>query len=254
MSLLWQKNSAGKSYQVRQAGASLRLYTDGTFHSQYNERQPLSGNLWNMLALPAYLHPGRLNHILVLGVGGGAVLRHLAQLAPQANIVGVDLDATHLTIARRFFKVRGRRVKLVHADAVHWLTQYSGPRFDLIIDDLFGETKDVEQLPVRAVTVTKQWLQALQSRLQSGGIVGLNIESPAQAKNIHRRLKQSPLAFEQWIQITQPRYHNAVVALLQRKVTQCQIDASLALEPVYRRWQQRECMPYEFLLRTIRSS
>lgn len=251
MSLLWQKTSNGKTYQVRQAGASLRLYTNGTFHSQYNERQPVSGNLWNMLALPAYLHPGRLKHILVLGVGGGAVLRHLALLAPQANIIGVDLDATHLTIARRFFKVGGKRVKLVHADAVHWLSQYSDPKFDLIIDDLFGETKDAEQMPVRAVAVTAQWLHTLQSRLQTGGIIGLNTEGSAQAKAILHQLKQNPLRFEQWLQITQPRYHNAVVALLQGQVTQTQIRDSLAVEPVYRRWQQHKRMPYQVLLRTI---
>ena len=140
MSLLWEKRTAGAHYQVRQAGRSLRLYTNGVFHSQYNPRRPVTGSVWDLLWLPAFFYPpDKLQRILVLGVGGGAVIRHLRRFIQPEKIVGVELSKIHLSIARRFFGIGGDDVELYQADAVDWVERYSGPPFDMIIDDLFTD-------------------------------------------------------------------------------------------------------------------
>ena len=55
MAIVWQRKIKGRDYQVRSAGKSLRLYTEGVFHTQYNPDHLLSGGIWDLLALPALM-------------------------------------------------------------------------------------------------------------------------------------------------------------------------------------------------------
>lgn len=247
MALLWRKCLHKKIYEVRQAGASVRLYTNGVFHSQYNHRRPITANLWNMLAVPAYFHQQAqsMRRIAVLGVGGGAVVRHLLEVAPMAEIVGVDLDHVHIDIARRYFGISGTRIKLIHADAVQWLQEYRGQKFDLIIDDLFGETTDEQQLPKRAVPITRSWLESLQGQLAPGGVLGFNLESPVQGENLLHCVRPPNSPFAQMVSISSPRYENSVVALLPKKLSR-----ALSVEPAYQRMLLRHQLPYQFHLRS----
>ncbi|GAA5526065.1 polyamine aminopropyltransferase [Microbulbifer aestuariivivens] len=170
MALVWEKRSGGNLYQVRRHGASVRLYSNGVFHSQWNERDPLKGSLWELLFLPAYfLPPERIRSVLLLGVGGGALIRLLQRFLRPERVVGVDLDPVHLSVARKHFGVRD--ATLVCADARLWVTDYlSNPdqsAFDLVIDDLFGHSDGV---PERAVTADQNWCrQLLQLARGSGG-------------------------------------------------------------------------------------
>lgn len=132
------RDEFGQRCEVRKAGKSLRLYTDGTFHSQFNPARLIENNLWDLLWLPVLAAPLPPRRVLVLGVGGGAVLGKLRRLLPGALRIGVDISARHLTIARRIFKVGGQNSLLLQADALEFVKYYRGPGFDLIVDDLFA--------------------------------------------------------------------------------------------------------------------
>ena len=89
---MWSKQTADNLYEVRSAGQSIRLYTNDVFHSQFNPRRTVDGSLWDLLSLPVLLLPPEpALKVLVLGVGGGAVIRQLAVLLEHPDIVGVDL-------------------------------------------------------------------------------------------------------------------------------------------------------------------
>ena len=49
MAIVWQDTRDGTHYQVRTAGKTLRLYTDGVLHSQYNPVKRLTGSVWDLL-------------------------------------------------------------------------------------------------------------------------------------------------------------------------------------------------------------
>ncbi|MEJ2060857.1 MAG: class I SAM-dependent methyltransferase, partial [Gammaproteobacteria bacterium] len=101
MAVLWEKRSGGRHYEVRGAGATRRLYTDGVFHSQFSPRRPLTGSIWDLLLLPAYFHdPSDIRRVLVLGVGGGTVIRQFQHFIAPECIEGVELNPVHLTVAR----------------------------------------------------------------------------------------------------------------------------------------------------------
>lgn len=213
MSILWFKNTRHGRYEVRIAGNSVRLYTDGVFHSQFNANNPISGSVWDLLMLPAFFHkPGCIRRVLVLGVGGGAVIRQLNHYVHPQEIVGVELNHTHIQIARRYFGVTGKQARLVHGDAIAWLQNYEGPPFDMIIDDLFGES-DGE--PARAIDANVWWFRQLLKHLSPEGLLVMNFISQDELKdsayftnqNIRRR-------FGSAFRFVIPRYENVVAAFL----------------------------------------
>lgn len=177
MAILWEETRDGVRYEVRSAGASRRLYTDGVFHSSFNPQQPVTGGVWDLLTLSAFLVPEeKLRRVLLLGVGGGTVIRQLHGLFPDVHVTGVDLNAAHLDIARRFFEVGDRNVDLHCADAVRWLER-NRERYDLVIDDLFGGAGGE---PDRAVKLTTRWCQRLMRHLEPHGVLAVNCVSPAE--------------------------------------------------------------------------
>lgn len=168
MAIVWSKCSQGTLYEVRSAGNSLRLYTDGVFHSQYNPRQLLTGHVWDLLMLPAFFYPEKkIKRVLVLGVGGGAVMQMLRHFVSPEKIVGVELNPVHISVARRFFSLKHQSIELVEADAITWLKNYSGEKFDMIIDDLFAEK---EGEPVSVVKASVSWFSSVLKHLHPEGV------------------------------------------------------------------------------------
>lgn len=218
MATLWQKQVKNTLYEVRSAGQTTRLYTDGVFHSQYNPEHEVTGGVWDVLMLPAFFYPeNTLQRVLVLGVGGGAVIHLLQRYIQPSEIIGVELNPVHIMLAKRYFGVNGKDAKLIQADAIKWMQEYSGPPFDMIIDDLFGE-KDGE--PVRAIKANKAWFETLNSHLSPEGIIVINFISNKDLKNCAAvSYKKIAGFFKSSFQFTLTHYENAVGAFLKIPVT-----------------------------------
>lgn len=176
MALVWSHQAEGNLYELRSAGASLRLYRNGVNHSQWNPDRPLSGSIWDLIALPALHRPvGSLESALMLGFGAGTVARQLCDLAAMRHIVGVELDPMHLSIAQGFFDCDDR-CELIAGDAVEWIQDEAGEtRYDLIIDDLYGEE---DGIPERYAPMDLDWFARLTGLLNPGGILVLNTIEP----------------------------------------------------------------------------
>lgn len=213
MAVIWQHVQGTTHYEVRSAGASRRLYTDGVFHSQFNPKRPVSGSVWDLLFLPAFFRPpGSVRRVLVLGVGGGAVIRQIRHFLRPDQITGVELDPVHLRIARRFFGVGGQGVTLVRDDAAEWVRNYDGEPFDYVVDDLFGAEGGE---PVRAVVANSEWFLCLTRILAHDGVLTLNFPTAYSLSHCgffrSRRLrKQFPAAYR----FTLPLYENGIGAFL----------------------------------------
>ncbi|MFT5111476.1 MAG: spermidine synthase [Parasphingorhabdus sp.] len=175
MAVIYSQIHNQRKYEVRTAGTSIRLYTNGVFHSQYNPRQRASGSIWDLLSLPALLTPtGRIQRVLLLGVGGGAIVRMLESHLCNAQFVGIEMDEIHIMLARRYFGVSDSHCEMIHSNAVDWVSHYAGERFDLIIDDLFSDEHGVA---CRAVDANSKWLIKLTKLLLPGGQLVCNFAS-----------------------------------------------------------------------------
>lgn len=217
MAILWSKIIKGKKYEVRAAGKTRRLYTDGVFHSQYHPDRLYAGSIWDLLMLPAlFYEPGQLKRILVLGAGGGAVIHLLRHYAQPEVIDAIDLNPVHLQIARRFFNVTSSVANLVEADGVEWLKNYNGPRYDMIIDDMFGEDNGE---PARAVDLDYRWIARLRKKLSKNGVLVLNTLSNKNLREAacfsNRQLSRS---FKSAYLLQDPDYYNAIGAVFRQPV------------------------------------
>ena len=227
MAVIWSKQAGEDSYEVRTAGNSVRLYKNRVFHTQWNPQRPLSNGVWDLLFLPAlFVPPGSVRRVLLLGVGGGAVINQFRHLLQPESIVGVELDPVHLKIARQFFSVKHKSVELLCADAISWLADYRGEPFDLIVEDLFTEH---EGEPARVVNADRQWFSMLLSRLNRGGMLVINFEDAQQ-------MRQAGAAYVAAIggqpdiryHFNQPTYGNSVCAFLSDCVKPAELRQRLA--------------------------
>ena len=230
MAILWQKQTWDTRYEVRNAGRSLRLYSNGVFHSQYHPGREISGGVWDLLMLPAFFRPlSRTRRVLVLGVGGGTVIHLLNRFVAPEEIVGVELNPVHLQVARQFFGIERHMASLHQADAVAWLERYDGPPFDMIIDDLFGN-HDVDL--GRAVPADEGWCKTLLQNLNRNGILVMNfIGSRAlrdcaclTAPALARQIKST-------FQLSLPDYENCIGVFLGASATSRGLRESLAKVP-----------------------
>jgi hypothetical protein len=182
MTIVWQKQSGGCLYEVRSAGRSLRLYTDGVFHTQYNSDNPLTGHIWDLLMLPAFFYePNAINRVLVLGVGGGASIQLIKQFVGPETIVGVELNPTHIYV------------------------------------DLFGE-KNGEPIPVSESNAN--WFHQLLRHVTKDGLIVKNFLDKKSAQSsaglTNARINQK---FSSIFQLTTQYNENVAVAYLRRAST-----------------------------------
>lgn len=209
MAIEWVKTTNSCHYEVRSAGATRRLYTNKVFHSQYNPNKVIQGGVWDLLYLPSFcFNDDKIQNILVLGVGGGTVLQQLHKFRAPRKIVGVELNPVHLQVARKYFGLKHQSFQLIEADAIEWLKDYKGEKFDLIIDDLFGHHEGEAE---RVISVNKGWSEVLLKHLHAEGILVVNFGSNSEMKNsapiAYKKLFN---AFKSVFRLTLSQYENAI--------------------------------------------
>lgn len=230
MAILWQKQYQGSRYEVRSAGQTRRLYTDGVFHSQYRPQRALAGGIWDLLMLPIFFRPQQhFKRVLVLGVGGGTVLHQLQRYARVDELIGVELNPIHLQVAKRYFGVQRSGARLHQAEAGEWLRRYRGAPFDLIIEDLFAE-QDGE--PVRPIEADTGWFRLLDKNLSKDGMLVMNFIGRSNLRQ--SAWYQGPAIrqlFAQAYQFTLPDYENYIAAFLKQPSSSRILRERLNSEP-----------------------
>jgi len=234
VAILWQKRVDNTLYEVRCAGKTRRLYTNGVLHSQYNPDQVITGSVWDLLLLPALCVPEEsIKRVLVLGVGGGAVLHQLSCLLSPDILIGIELLEEHIYVAEQYFSLTQPHIVLHRADAVSWLKAYQGAAFDLIIDDLYGHEGGE---PVRAVPLCKAWVNTLLSNLSDNGVLVTNTVSPDEL-NASSLVAESDMEehFISAFRFSTPLCHNAVGAFFKQEVTMNDLRRRIIATPVLER-------------------
>ena len=70
IAVLYRKKVGRCLYEIRAAGSTRRLYTDGVLHSQFNPRRLITGSVWDLLWLGLFFRPDpNPKRVLVLGLG-----------------------------------------------------------------------------------------------------------------------------------------------------------------------------------------
>ena len=124
----------------------------------------------------SYLYQPQPRRVLIVGLGGGAMVRFLTHHEPHVIIDAVEIDPVVVRLADQYFGVRsGGNVRVHTADAVKFV-EAASERYDLILMDAFlrpSDDTDTTGVPTRLKT--QHFLGQLKRALTPGGVVAFNV-------------------------------------------------------------------------------
>jgi len=113
--------------------------------------------------------PPTLEHLLVIGLGGGAFPRFVASLFPDVAVDAVEIDPVVATVARDYFGVaENDRLRIHVTDAVEYVKRRPTP-YDYILLDAYG----ADDLP--ASLTSSIFLGRVRDQLAEEGVLAVNI-------------------------------------------------------------------------------
>jgi spermidine synthase len=124
----------------------------------------------------SFLFKNPQERVLIVGLGGGSMVRFLNHHLPQTQVDAVEIDPEIVKIAAEHFGTKpGRRTRIFTEDAFRYLERDHGT-YDVIYMDAFlepGSETDVRGIPKHLKTV--RFLKSLQQKLSPGGVVAFNL-------------------------------------------------------------------------------
>ena len=136
---VYKKNSSiSKSLEVTWNNGELVLDSKNTNYS-YGSLQRI---LKKGLKYIGYERIKKFESILILGVAGGSVIKTLVDdVKFKGKITGVELDAEIIEIAKKYFKLDEIKNLELHLDDAFEFVLKTKNNYDLIIIDIFQDTK-----------------------------------------------------------------------------------------------------------------
>jgi spermidine synthase len=158
----------------------------GATHATWHPTRLLTGHAWDALTGAALLHPETPASVLMLGLGGGTVLRQLRHFLPDTRLTAVEIDGDMIRLARTYMALDSLQVDVIHKDAFEFLARDTQP-FDVVIDDLYrcGD-QDVE----RPQEITESYIDTLCRHLSPQGTLVMNFVVAKGHRNIQQQGRQ----------------------------------------------------------------
>jgi spermidine synthase len=124
----------------------------------------------------SYLFQPQPVQVLIIGLGGGAMVHFLKHYDPQVRVDAVEIDPAVVKIADEYFECRtGGNLNIITADGIKYL-ETTEARYDVIYLDAFlkpTSDTDVAGAPLRMKT--QEFYKMMQSKLRPAGVVVFNL-------------------------------------------------------------------------------
>ena len=136
--ILKKKSARSKTIEVTWANGELVLDSENTNYSYGSLQRILRYGLRN-IGYQAILD---MDHILLLGVAGGSVVKTLVdEVEYKGKITGVEIDPDIIQIANEYFNLNEiKQLEIIIDDAFEFVLK-TKHKYDLIIIDIFEDTK-----------------------------------------------------------------------------------------------------------------
>ncbi len=128
----------------------------------------------------------KAERILVFGLGGGTAVQLIKSRFPKAKIIGIEIDEEIIKIGKKYFgldKVEG--LKIVDGDAIKWVRNYQGDKFDLILVDLYLGSEFPEE------AMGDEFLKKLKKLLLKDGVVIFNWLKNKSERRLFEKLERN---------------------------------------------------------------
>ncbi len=129
----------------------------------------------------SYLFQPRPQRVLIVGLGGGAMVHFLKHYDGEVKVDALEIDPVVVQVADRFFEVRSEgNVNVITADGVEYL-EHTKQHYDVIYMDAFLKPSPATDSTGKPLAMkTKEFYKEVQKRLNPRGLVVFNV-NPHQA-------------------------------------------------------------------------
>ena len=194
-----QKSSLSQSLEVTWANGDLVIDSLNTNYSYGSLQRILKLGLKNI----GFAKIKKMDHILILGVAGGSVVKTLVDdIEFKGKITGVEIDSEIVEIANQFFKLNEiPQLEIIIDDAFEFVLKTT-EKYDLIVIDIFQDIKMPNFL------FESYFIDRICFLLKSKGVVLFNTMLLNQAENIRNQKMISEFKKENFTIKSIPRVEN----------------------------------------------
>lgn len=173
-----KKSTRSKMIEVTWANGELVLDTENTNYSYGSLQRILRYGLRNI----GYDKILEMEHILLLGVAGGSVVKTLVdEIEYKEKITGVEIDPDMIEIANQYFNLNQiKQLEVVIDDAFEFVLK-TKEKYDLIIIDIF------EDIHMPNFLFEKFFVDRICTILKDAGFVLFNTMILDEAHNVRNR-------------------------------------------------------------------
>lgn len=200
------KSSLSKSIEVTWTNGELVLDSENANYSYGSLQRILRLGLKNI----GYEKIVPMNHILVLGVAGGSVIKTLVdEIKYKGKITGVEIDPEIIKIANTYFKLdKVKNLEIVIDDAFEFVLK-TKTKYDLIIIDIFQDTT------MPSFLFETFFTNRICSLLKSRGFILFNTMLLNESQNLRNKKYVSEFYKNQFTIRTIPRVevHNELIVI-----------------------------------------
>jgi spermidine synthase len=126
----------------------------------------------------SYLFQPKPKRVLIIGLGGGAMVHFLEHYDPEVKIDAVEIDPAVVKLAEKYFKTRPtKNVNIVTDDGLRYLEKPES-RYDVVYMDAFlkpSQETDSTGVPRRMKTV--EFYKRVQQKLALNGVMSFNLNA-----------------------------------------------------------------------------
>jgi spermidine synthase len=188
--LLADVTSEYSHIRVRQQGnvRSLLFVRDGgeeVVESMLNLRKPYELlSPYSRYMFASYLLKPSQRQVLIIGLGGGAMVHFYEHYAPDVRVDAVEIDPAVVKIAEKHFDVRAHdNVRIITDDGLRYLEK-TEIKYDVVYMDAFLKpSPDTDSAGVPLAMKTVEFYKRAAQKLAPEGLMVFNL-------NIHQRTKE----------------------------------------------------------------
>ena len=109
--------------------------------SSWHPTRLLTGYAWDSITAACLLGANPPKRLLLLGLGGGTVVRQLLHLLPSLEVTAIEIDPAAIERARTLLGALADHVDIIEADAYDWVL-HGKETFDCLVDDVYASGAD----------------------------------------------------------------------------------------------------------------
>lgn len=126
--------------------------------------------IWSyMAATPLWLdEPEAMREVLVVGLAGGTIARHMLEAFPEAHVDGVEIDGQVVEVGKKWFDDADPRITPIVMDGRIFL-QATDKTYDLVMMDAYRQP----YIPFHLVTV--EFFQLVREHMGDDAVLAVNV-------------------------------------------------------------------------------